>query len=96
MTDHIMELLNECSPTEFFRKVDTTFRKDSAYVKELMAALPLISHALQKSEVGYHETFGHILGRIQHIAIMSKIDIFMQTFFYLPKPWHLSYLVFKV
>ena len=24
----------------------------------------------------YHEKFGHNLGRIQHIALMSKIDIF--------------------
>ena len=32
-TDHIMELVNECFPTGKFRKVDTYFKKDSAYVK---------------------------------------------------------------
>ena len=30
-TDHITELVNEWSPTEKFRKVDTPFRTDSAY-----------------------------------------------------------------
>ena len=37
--DHIMELVNKWYPTGTFRKVDTTFRKDSTYEKELMAEL---------------------------------------------------------
>ena len=32
-TDHIMELVNECFPTEKFRKVDAHFWTDSAYEK---------------------------------------------------------------
>ena len=32
-TDHIMELVNEWFPTEKFRKVNKTFRTDSAYKK---------------------------------------------------------------
>ena len=28
----------------------------------------------------YHGKFGHILGRIQHISLMSKIDIFLATY----------------
>ena len=40
-TDHIMELVNEWSPTGKFRKVDTHFRTEYAYEKELLAALPL-------------------------------------------------------
>ena len=32
-TDHIMELVNECSPTGKFRKVDTPFRKEYTYEK---------------------------------------------------------------
>ena len=32
-TNHIMELVNEWSPTGKFRKVDTPFRTDSAYEK---------------------------------------------------------------
>ena len=47
-TDRIMELVNEWFPTEKFRNVDTTFWTESSYRKELMAALPLIGHALHK------------------------------------------------
>ena len=61
-----------------------------------MAALPLTVHALHKSEMEYHRKFGHTLGRIQHISLMSIIGIFMQPDVYLPKLWHLSYLVSKV
>ena len=45
-----------------------------------MAALPLTGHALQKSEMEYHGKFGHTLGRIHHIALMSRIDIFYATY----------------
>ena len=45
-----------------------------------MAALPLIGHALNKAEMEYHGKFGHILGRIQHIDIMSRIGLCYATF----------------
>ena len=77
-TDHIMELVNECSPTGKLRKVDTTFRTDSEYEKELISALPLTGHSLHKAEMEYQGKFGHTLGKIQHISIMSRIDIFVQ------------------
>ena len=66
-----------------FRMVDTPFRKYSKYEKEIMAALQLTGNVLHKAEMEYHENFGHILGRIQHIALMSIIDIFYET-------WHIE------
>ena len=45
-----------------------------------MAALPLTGHALQKAEMEYHGNFGHKLGRIQHIYLMSRIDLFYATY----------------
>ena len=74
-TDNIMELVNEWFPTGKFRKVDTHFRKDSTYEKELMDALILTVNVFHKSEMEYHGKFGHTLGSIQHIALMSRIDI---------------------
>ena len=56
-TDHIMELVNEWFPTRKFRNFDTPFRTDSSYEKELLDALPLTGHALQKSEMEYHGKF---------------------------------------
>ena len=44
-----------------------------------MAALPLPVHALQKAEMEYHGKFGHTLGSIQHIALMSRIDLCYAT-----------------
>ena len=41
-----------------------------------MAALQLTRHALHKAEVEYHGKFGHTLGRIQYISLMSRIEIF--------------------
>ena len=41
-----------------------------------MDALPLTGHALHKSEMEYHGQFGHTLGRIQNIALMSIIELF--------------------
>ena len=46
-----MELVNEWFPTGKFRNVDTPFRTDSSYEKELMADLSLTVHALQKTEI---------------------------------------------
>ena len=40
-----------------------------------MTELPLKVNFLHKSEMEYHEKFGHNLGRIYHIALMRKIDI---------------------
>ena len=70
-----MELVNEWFPNGKFRNVDTPFQTDSSYEKELLAALPLTLHALQKADMEYHGKFGHTLGRIQHIALMSRIDL---------------------
>ena len=44
-----------------------------------MPALPLTGHALQKSEMEYHGKFVHTLGRIQHIDLMSRIDLCYAT-----------------
>ena len=46
---HIMELVHEWFPTVKFRRADKMFRTESAYEKELMAALPLTGHALYKA-----------------------------------------------
>ena len=40
-----------------------------------MAALPLKINALYETEMEYHGKFGHTLGRIQHISLMSIINI---------------------
>ena len=71
-----MELVNEWFPTEKFSKFDTPFRKDSKHEKELMDAIPLIVNTLHKAEMEYHGKFGHTLGIIQHISLMSRIYIF--------------------
>ena len=75
-----MELVHEWFPTVKFRRADKSFRTESAYEKELMAALPLTGHALHTTEMEYHGKFVHTLGRIQHIARMSRIDICYATF----------------
>ena len=41
-----------------------------------MDALPLTGNALHKSEMEYHEKFGHTLGKIQFFSLVSIIDIF--------------------
>ena len=74
--DHITELVNEWLPTDFFRKVDATFRTEYTYEKELLAALPLTGNSLHKAEMECHGKSGHTIGRLQHISIMSTIDIF--------------------
>ena len=70
-----MELVNEWFPTWKIRKVDKTFRTDSTYENELMDELLWTRNALRKSEMEYHGKFGHTIGKIQHIALMSKIEI---------------------
>ena len=45
-----------------------------------MSALPLTVNALHKLEMKYHGKFVHTLGRIQHIALMSRIDICYTTY----------------
>ena len=44
-----------------------------------MDALPLTGHALYKAKMEYHGKFVHTLGRIQHIAPMSRIELFNAT-----------------
>ena len=75
-----MNLVNEWFLNWKFIKVDTPFRIDSGYENELLAALPLSGHALHKAKVEYHGKFGHTLIRIQHIALISIIDLFNATF----------------
>ena len=70
-----MELVKEWFPTGKFKNIDTPFWTDSSYEKELLAALTLTGHTLHKSEMKYHEMFGHKLGRIQNIALMRRIDL---------------------
>ena len=78
-TDHIMEIVNEWFPNGNFRKLDTPFRIGFSYEKESLVALPLTGPALHKAEMEYHGNFGHTLGRIQHITIMSRIDLCYAT-----------------
>ena len=40
-----------------------------------MAALPLTGHALHKAEMEYHGQIGHTIGRIEHISLISRVDI---------------------
>ena len=70
-----MELVNEWLPTEKIRKVDTHFRIESTNEKELIYALTLTGNELHKAEMEYHEKFGHTIGQIQHISLMSRIEI---------------------
>ena len=44
-----------------------------------MYALTLTGNALHKSEMEYHGKFGHTLGKIQHIALISRMDICYAT-----------------
>ena len=44
-----------------------------------MAALPLTGNALHNAEMEYFGKFGHTLGRIEHIAFMSRIDLCYAT-----------------
>ena len=73
--DHITELVNEWFPTGKFRKVDPHFRTYSKYKKELMAALPLTGNHLHKAEMEYDGKFGHTIGWMHKIALMSRIGI---------------------
>ena len=74
-----MEIVNEWFLTGKFRKFDTHFRTDYAFEKRLMAELPIKGHDLHKAEIEYDGKFGHKLGRIQHISLMKRIDIFNTT-----------------
>ena len=57
----------------------TPFQTDYAYEKKIMDELPLTGNALHREEMEYHGKFGHTLGRIHHIYIMSIIDICYAT-----------------
>ena len=56
-----MEIVNEWSPTGKYRNIDTRFRTNSAYKNELTAALPLTGHALNNTEMEYHEKLNILL-----------------------------------
>ena len=60
---------------EILESLIRLFWTDSIYEKELMDAINLAVNALHKAEMGYNGKFGHTLGRIQHIAIMSRIEM---------------------
>ena len=70
-----MKIVNEWFPAGKFRKVYTPFITDSTYKKELMSTPQFLINALHKEEIGYHWKFGHNLGMIQHISLMSTIEI---------------------
>ena len=70
-----MKLANEWFPTGKFIKFDTSFRTVSTYEKKLMAALPLTVNSPHKAKMEYNGEFGNTLVRIQHITLMSRIDI---------------------
>ena len=44
-----------------------------------MVALPLTVNVIYKAEMEYHGKFGHTLGRIQHISLMSIIGMCYAT-----------------
>ena len=44
-----------------------------------MSVIILTVNALHKAEMEYHGNFGHNLGSIQHIALMSRIEICYAT-----------------
>ena len=56
-------------------RVGIHFRTESTYEKDLMAENPLTGNANFKAEMEYHGKFGHTIGWIQHISIMSRIEI---------------------
>ena len=49
-TDHIMELVNEWLPTGKFRNINTPFKEDYIYKKELTDALPLTRNTLHNKK----------------------------------------------
>ena len=75
-TYHIMKLVNKWFPTGKFKRLIHIY---STYEKELIDALSLTLNDLHNTEMEYNEKNGHTLGSIQHIAIMSIIDIFYAT-----------------
>ena len=70
-----MELVNEWLSTRSFRKIDTLFRTDSTYEKEIMAAHPLTGNDICKAEMEYYGNFGNNLGQIHLIALVGIIGI---------------------
>ena len=73
--DHIIEMVNQCSPTVRYRKFDTPFRTYSIYEKEFMSELPLTVNSLRKEEMKHHGKPGNSLGGIQHISNLIRICI---------------------
>ena len=77
-TDNIMELVNEWFQNGKFRNVDTPFRIDSSYEKELLAALPLTGNSLKKPEMEYHRKFGIHLEVYNTLLLWVELNFFMQ------------------
>ena len=75
-----MELVTKWFPAGKFRRFDTNFRIDSTYENYLLSTLPLTVNALHNTKMEYHGKFGHNFVRIQHIYIMSRIDICYTSF----------------
>ena len=63
-------------PYKNYKNVDTTFWTDYTHNKELMAEVTLTGTALHKEERKYNGKYGHTIGRIQKIFIMSIIGIY--------------------
>ena len=76
-TYQIMELVNEWFPTGKFRNFDTPFRTDSTYD---MSILPLTGNDIHKAEMEYYRNFVHNIGKIQHIFLIGRLDIFNGTY----------------
>ena len=64
---------------ESLEKLIYFFCTDSAYEKELLSALPLTGHAFHKAEMKYHGNSGHTFVRMQHITLISRIDLCYAT-----------------
>ena len=56
-----MELVKECFPTGKFRKVDTPFKTESTYEKEIMSETPLKGNSLSKEWIEYNEKIDTLL-----------------------------------
>ena len=68
-TDHIIELVNEWFITGKFRKVDTPFREDSTYEKELMTALTLTKNVCIRNKWNIMENLDILLDRYNTLLV---------------------------
>ena len=61
-----------------------------------MTSPPLTRSSLHKVEMEYHGKFGHALGRIHYIALLSIMAFFTHTVVWKAKLRHLIFLSSKV